>query len=61
MGRGKDDFIASTGGFLANPKELMIRQRVLQLKTKLPSDGLSEEERLEFLRLFDELPDEDES
>ena len=60
MGRGKEQFIEATGGFLADPMERMIHQRLHQLKTKLGAEGLTEEERQEFLRLFDGLPDDDE-
>lgn len=62
MSRTKDQWLEETGGFRLGeaPHMVLVRRRFAELTAKLKSEtGLTEAERQEFLRLHDELPDDD--
>jgi hypothetical protein len=60
MGQSKDDWIRATGGLLASPMEQHVRMRIQALAAKLQSEGLTDAERAEYVRLVNSLPDDEE-
>lgn len=61
MGQGKQKWIDETGGFrLGESADVTLtRRRVHELAHKLKSEGLNDDERAEYRRLVESLPDID--
>ena len=61
MGSSKEQWIAETGGFrIGESADIeLTRRRVRDLAHKLKDEGLSDEERAEYIRLIDSLPDDE--
>lgn len=61
MGQAKQQWIDETGGFRIgeSPEVTSTRRRVQELARKLKSEGLNDDERAEYRRLVDSLPDND--
>jgi hypothetical protein len=57
MGQTKDEWIQATGGLFAGSNERDFRTRIRALADKLKAGQLTEDERVEYLRLVDSLPD----
>lgn len=60
MTQSKDEWIQATGGLFASFDERQVRLRVRELADKLKAGALTEDERTEFLRLVESLPDTEE-
>lgn len=60
MGQTKDEWIQATGGFFASSDEREVRSRIRALADKLKAGELTEDERIEYVRLVDSLPDAEE-
>lgn len=63
MGRSKEQWIEQTGGFRLgeDAKTVAAQQRVQELAQKLQAEGLTDNERSEYLRLLESLPDGDQT
>ena len=59
MSSTKDEWIEATGGLMADPLEQRVRLRIWTLADKLKAGSLTESERVEYLRLVDSLPDDE--
>lgn len=60
MSQSKDEWIQATGGLFASFDERQVRLQVRELADKLKAGALTEDERTEFLRLVESLPDTEE-